>query len=1550
VYCDTWRIVLYLVSMIKRISFTCILISFILSGFSQKLKQEIVRPYITPSLKFSENKGQWESNILFRAQMDGGALFVEKDRLTFNLFDKIKIRKFHGKTAISNPSGDDLIAGHAFSILFKGCLNNPIIEAKNPETYYENYFIGSDKTKWKTEVGIYQKLYFNQLYDGIDYELLSSVNGVKYNLYVKPGANPNQIKFEYDGIDKIALKDNKLFIKPSVNEIIEHSPYVYQIINGVITKVLCEFKLEKNTVSFRFPNGYDKTHTLIIDPQLVFAAQSGSTADNFGMTATYDAAGNLYTGGTIFGIGYPTTLGAYSSSFFGPVYFGNSDIVITKFNPSGTGLLYSTYFGGDKTESVNSLVVDNNNNLCLFGATSSTNIPITNGAYDNSFNGGSQVFFFFNGARYLNGTDIYIAKMSANGSTLLASTYYGGSANDGLNYTNQLSFVGNFNVAVPPATGAVAVFQPVYDSLLTNYGDQSRGEIQVDVFNNIYIASSSRSSNIPVTNGFDNTLGGVQDGVIAKFNSGLTALQYASFIGGSSNDAAYGLIVNNAGEVYVTGGTSSQDFPTTAGCLKPLYGGGNADGFVTKINASGNTLLNATYFGTPQYDQSFSIQSDKQKNIYIYGQSLGNIPIKAATGASTVFNVPNTHQFITKLNAALSSSLMSTTFGNYTTKFDISPSAFSVDKCNNIYISGWGPNFFDASNPTLSNMPLLNPTQATTDGFDFYFMGLDSNAVNLKYGSYFGGGFSQEHVDGGTSRFDPRGVIYQSVCAGCGGNDDFPVTPGAWPNTPPNNNYSSNCNNGVIKLDFQLQLSVSTINTNTLNGCVPLTVSFTNATAPTGSLATFIWYLGNGQTNTTTINPTVTFTAPGVYTVALVVDDPSTCNGKDSAVTFITVYPKPNSIFTASVTQCSNTLSLVNTSSGTLAASPYTWNFGDGSPTSSLTAPTHTYTANGIYTVSLLVNSVNGCTATTTQTVQVFSFTPSVNSPTICEGLGTPFLASGGTSYSWSPPSNLSATNIPNPVVTPTATGIYSVSVANNSPGFTCIKTITTQITMRPKSVADFNFTSVPCSSVVTFTNASTSAAPSLSVTYNFGDGSPTSTLTNPSHTYTASGIYTVTVNTINSFSCTDVITKTVAIQVFNPAVASGGNACRGIPVQLNASGGTSYAWSPSAGLNNPNVASPIVNTSTIVGAQGSAIYSVVVTNVSQGLVCSRTLTTQINVLPKPTANFTFSSNICGGGVTFTDASQVNISNWLWTYGGASTVSTQNFYNFFFNGYTGTVSLVVTNTDGCKDTIVKPLTIPVPPPVSISSRTTICKGNTTQLNATGGTQYQWSPSSSLDAPNIATPYATPSVTTIYTVIITTTNSLGATCNLVLTTTVNVSQLSTVPVSAVANPVIVTTGSATTLTYLGNPGALVTWLPPGSTTPATGYTVTAYPNKPTTYTAVATNGPCTERTSVYVEAYTEGCIDDDVFVPNTFTPNGDGKNDLLFVRGLKVSEVYFTVYNRWGEMVFETKDKSQGWDGIYNGRPADVGVFGWYLKVKCINGEEAFKKGNVTLIR
>ena len=1342
--------------------------------------QQAVTTKVNSGIKFTENAGQWQSTILFRAGLDGGALFLEQDKLTFHFYDKKKSRQFHFSRPLQDKTIDAKIAAHAFAMSFDNCNKNCAIEKLQKGSYYENFFIGDDKTKWKGEVSNYHQLFYRNIYDGIDYEILTAGDKIKYNFHVKPGANTNNIKLKYEGIKNIQLQNGTLIIKPDVNELFEQKPYAYQIIEGTLKEVPCNFVLKNKTVSYEFPKGYDKKYELVIDPLLVFAAQSGSTADNFGMTATYDPYGNLYSGGTIFDIGYPTTFGAYSSSFFGPDYYGNTDVVITKYNSTGTNLIYSTYFGGSNSESINSLIVDKNNNLCLYGATSSINMPTTTGTYDNTFNGGNFVMFVNNGLRYNKGTDIYIAKFSTGGSVLLGCTYVGGSNNDGINQSDSYNYW--IVPPVPPDPIQDTVAEPRYDSLQFNYGDQSRGEIQIDAQNNIYIASSTRSSNFPTINGFDNTLGGKQDGVIFKLNSSLTSLLYSSFVGGSSTDAGYGVIVENNLEAFVTGGTTSNDLSFTGGGYQPTYQGGKADGFILRVNAAGNAILNGTYYGTPEYDQSYFIQSDKVGNIYIYGQSLGNMPIVPSASSPTVFSVPKTHQFISKFDKTLTTLKMSTVFGSDTNYIDLSPSAFAVDKCSNIYLSGWGPDLLK-NLPPMSGMPLLNATQSTTDGHDFYFMGLDSNAATLKYGSYFGGGLSREHVDGGTSRFDPHGKIYQSVCAGCWGNDDFPVTPGAWPGTPGDPNHCSLCNNGVVKMDFQLLLAVSTINTNTLSGCEPLTVNFTNAT-PGDS---YTWYFGNGDSTSTILNPAVTYTNPGTYTVSLVVLNPNACNIKDSAITYITVLPRPVSSFSLNYSPCSNTITTINNSTGTLTANPYLWNWGDATVTSTLTAPSHTYASNGTFTISLLTTGLNGCTAKSSQTVSVLNFIPTVILP--------------------------------------------------------------------------------------------------------------------------------------------DTI-------------------CRGFTVNLNASGGTNYTWTPGASLSNSLIASPIASPSA------TTIYTVVIVNNTSGFPCTDTLTTRIVVNPKITSAFTYSIGACNNNVQFTDGSFVAPTNWQWNFGDGNGSGNQNPLHFYGTAGTYTTTLISSNGFECKDTVVQTISLPAFPPIAVSSFTTKCEADTVQLNASGGDYYLWTPSATLSNPNIPNPFAFPTISTIYTVTIG--NITGTdTCKSLLTTTVNINQVAynTSSITVSANPIVLGQSAVVTLNGFALTGS-VTVVPATNVSVQSNTTIIITPTKPGEYTIYFTepSGCIHILKTIYVEIVADECTEALIYLPTGFTPNGDGVNDMLFVRSNFLSEIYLTIYDRWGEKVFETNDLKIGWDGRYKGKQLDQGVYGYYLTFKCNNGKESFKKGNITLMR
>jgi hypothetical protein len=894
-------------------------------------------------LKFTENAGQWESQVLFRAQLDGGALFMEPDGLTFDFYDKKKYRALH-HGGLNHQQYGQLIAAHAYKIRFKQCNPDPLIEKENAGADYENFFLGNDPEKWTSHVANFKKIWYRNLYPGVDYEIEAQSAGFKYNFHVKKNADPAAIQLQYEGVNNLRLENEVLHYELSVTDAIELKPYAYQVIGGRKMEVACRYHLAGNMLSFQFPNGYDRNRELVIDPVLVFAAQSGSFADNFGMTATWDAAGNFYSGGTAFNNGYPVTTGAYSLNFNG-LPNGSTDVVITKYNSTLTALLYSTYFGGTHSEIVSSMIVDHSDNLCFYGATSSTNFPVTAGAYDVNFNGGPGLSFYYNGTNFINGTDMYVAKFNSGGGLLLGSTYLGGSNNDGVNHVNHLSVLN---------TPGGPVMEYAVDSLQFNYGDQYRGEIQVDAGNNIYIAGTTRSSDFPTVNAADATLGGKQDAVVAKFNSALTQLLYCTYIGGSLNDCGNSLIVNDNFEVYLAGGTCSSDFPATA-ANGPNYNGGKSDGYIVHLNSAGNGILQATYVGTYNYDQVYFIQSDRNNSIYVYGQSLGNMPV---FGIPNPISIPGTHQFITRYNNTLGVMNMSTVFGSNTNNVDISPSAFSVDDCGFIYISGWGGSIVPPVT-VMSSMPLMQPTQATTDGNDFYVMILSPGAGSLLYGSYFGGALSDEHVDGGTSRIDKTGAFYQSGCAGCGGYDDFPVTPGAWPNTPGNPNHSSNCNNGVFKLRPQTDVTSAGILANTTMGCAPLTVSLSNVSS---NASGYLWYLGPGVTNSTTPSPVLSFTAAGNYTVSLVAEDPFTCNTKDSTYLYIQVSPGPSPtvLVSSSSTLLCEGEAAVLTASG---ANAYSWISGSSSASTTVSpSVTTSYTVTG---------TNNSCTNTAVYTQSV---------------------------------------------------------------------------------------------------------------------------------------------------------------------------------------------------------------------------------------------------------------------------------------------------------------------------------------------------------------------------------------------------------------------------------------------------------------------------------------------------------------------------------------------------------------------------------------------------
>lgn len=949
------------------------MVAFVYSSFATSVKHgESQR-----KVKFTENKSQWNSNVLYCGQLDGGVLFLEKNCLTYNFYDKEKLRRQHIQKK-SFPH--DPINSHAFRMSFVGSNSSPIALSKQITHDYCNYYLGNDKSKWVGNAKNYREVVYENLYPGIDLQILGLENSMKYNFIVSPGINTNNIQLFYEGLESISIDKKDLKIKTSVNEMQEQKPYAYQKVNGKIVEVPCEFVLKNNTISFRFPRGYNKDIELVIDPVLVFACSSGSTSDNFGMTATYDADGNLYAGGTSFNIGYPTTLGAFDTSYNGIVAFGRTDVVITKYDSSGTFLQYSTYLGGATgTEVVSSLIVNSQNELMLFGATGSSDFPTSATAYDNTFNGGGYLFFANNGTEYLSGTDLYITKFNLTGTSLLGSTYVGGTLNDGAN---------------PSAT------------LVYNYGDYYRGEIQTDNLGNCYIASCTYSTDFPVTVGcLQPTEGGGMDGVVFKMTPDLSTMIWSTYLGGTADDGCYALTLDNLQNIYTTGGTSSTNFPITAGSLSTSYNGGITDGYITKIKNDGSIVLKSTFIGTNVYDQAFLIQLDNNQDVYIVGQTEGIMPVSAG-----VYSNANSKQFIWQLNNNLTTQIFTTNFGNGDGTVNISPSAFLVDTCGNIYVCGWGGNILTGS--ATVGMPLTSDAfQSSTDGFNFYLMVLTPDALGLLYATYFGGPLSREHVDGGTSRFDKKGIVYQGVCAGCGGNDDFPVTPGSWPGTPGNPNHNTdnnNCNMGVFKFDFQaagVNASATISPNDTI--CVGDSVNFSNSSS---NALNYLWDFGDGSPTNTAYSPSHAYSNPGTFSITLIAFDSSGCIFSDTSHLTIIVKPIPVIDLGNDTVLCQTPNLILD--AGT-SASIYTWSTG---------ATTQTIIADTI--ANYWVTISNG-TCSATDSIQLDQFFPPTLGvdTTLCSGQTiTPDVTVSGATYLWSTGANTPTINV-------STTGQYIVTI-----------------------------------------------------------------------------------------------------------------------------------------------------------------------------------------------------------------------------------------------------------------------------------------------------------------------------------------------------------------------------------------------------------------------------------------------------------------------------------------------------------------------------------------
>lgn len=779
------------------------------------------------SVGFIENKGQWSEEISAKYHLSNGVASFIKNEVRLSVIEPNVYAELEHE-AHDHPETSVVGKGHTYSMRFGSTWYKS--DFYNQHKDYVNYFLGNKPSRWASRVGVYDKMMLREVAHGIDVAWEIKEGHLKYTLEVSSNAALKDFTISYDAVRSLAVENDELKITLPNYEVIEQALIAYQLIGGEKQMIDCAFKVNGHKVSFEVGD-YNPKYMLFIDPVVVASTNSGSQVNTWGHSATYDQFGNIYGAGRPFGTGFPTDTGSFQMNFGG----GIVDIGLCKMNEDGSQLLWSTYIGGSSDEYAHSLVVNGFNQIIVYGKASSPDYPVTPNAYDTSFNGEQ---------------DIVVTILSDSGDALIGSTYVGGESYDGAN----------------------ALTAGAYTSF--------KGEVETDIYSNIYVASTTMSDTFPVTNGaFQSQINGLQDGVVFKLNFNASEMLASTYIGGSFNDAAFGVKIAKNQSVVICGTTLSPDYPTSAQAELDSFQGPQ-DAFLTKFTPDLTAIESSTMIRSDSNstEHGYFLQIDRDNAIYILGTS------NTIVGDTNKYVGPGTGSYIRKYSAALDTFFWTSSFET------ISHSAFLVDNCKNIYAGGNGAS-------SISSIELTpNAVQSSLGGF--YIIVLSPDADSLIHGTYYGNAGS--HVDGGTSRFDKRGAVYQATCSA----GAFPLTPNA---------YSGNQNGGtfdltLFKIDFEVESAVASAQAaNGYVGCAPFEVDFTNY----GSQGiVHYWDFGDNGDTSIVPNPTHTYINPGTYEITYVVTDTVGCFLTDTARLVITVADSANNSILIGDTTCVNNVML----------------------------------------------------------------------------------------------------------------------------------------------------------------------------------------------------------------------------------------------------------------------------------------------------------------------------------------------------------------------------------------------------------------------------------------------------------------------------------------------------------------------------------------------------------------------------------------------------------------------------------------------------------------
>ncbi len=619
-------------------------------------------------LSFEANQGQTDARVQFLSR---------------------SLQRGQGRTLFLTSAEAVLRSGgDVFRMRLAGANPASKAEGEEPRNATSNYFIGSDPAKWRTGVTNYGRVRFGQVYRGIDLAYYGKDGQLEYDWIVNPGADPSKIRLQFSGVSKMRVDRNgDLVFETQSGQVREKKPVVYQDQSQHQTKEIAGRYVIRGPREVGFEVGpYDETRQLIIDPVLVYSSYLGGTGNDSGNGIAVDSSGNAYVTGHTDSTDFPT-----ANPFQGKNPEGSSPgagqgcVFVSKISSNGSTLLYSTYLGGNGLDIGDAIAVDSSGDAFVTGSAQSTNFPIAHafqgknlGAFGNAFvtklnpSGNALLFStYLGGGQSDTGLGIAVDKSG--------NPYITGNTNsDNFPLENPIqaiqpgdSFPSAF-VTKMSADGSTLI----YSTYLGGYKGQDIGQgIAVDSTGSAYIAGTTSASDFPLVNAFQSANKNTSDtGFVTKINPAGSAFVYSTYLGGSVIDKAYAIAVDSSGNAYVTGRTNSSDFPT----VHALETSGAPAAFVSKINASGSALVYSTYLGSGG-SVGYGIAVNAAGEAWVTGTANTGFPIVNALTPATPFGI-----FASQFKADGSALL----FSSFLWEGSEQQGGIATDSAGNAYVTG----------------------------------------------------------------------------------------------------------------------------------------------------------------------------------------------------------------------------------------------------------------------------------------------------------------------------------------------------------------------------------------------------------------------------------------------------------------------------------------------------------------------------------------------------------------------------------------------------------------------------------------------------------------------------------------------------------------------------------------------------------------------------------------------------------------------------------------------------------------------------------------------